>query len=84
MKNHKGLIVYIVVTLLAGLIVGSLGISIFSGEVSFVRWGGLLVGFAGVGLIFRAWALGSALHFDENGKEAWWAIKKFLPSRYTQ
>ncbi|KKN85106.1 hypothetical protein LCGC14_0282750 [marine sediment metagenome] len=84
MKNVKGMIGYILVTLLAGLICIWLGVDTFTREPSVVRWLGLIMVFAGVGLFFRAWVLGSALHFEVAGKEAWWAIKKFLPSRYTQ
>lgn len=84
MKNIKGMVSYTIVTLIGGFICIWLGVDIFTGEPSLVRWFGLIIVFAGVGLFFRAWVFGSALHLEVAGKEAWWGIKKFLPRRYTE
>ena len=84
MKNHKGMIAYIIITLVSGLMLSRFGVSIFTNEGSSLRWFGLLIGSMGVGLVILAWAWASAVHFEVARKEAWWAINKFLPRRYTE
>ncbi|TXI34029.1 MAG: hypothetical protein E6Q69_04995 [Aquipseudomonas alcaligenes] len=78
MTNDKGLITYTLATLLVGAICILLGVSIFTGEASIVRWTGVLVGFVGFVLILRAWIVGSVLHFEARNREAWWSIKRAL------
>ncbi len=78
MANDKGLITYTLATLLVGAISIWLGVSIFTGEPSFVRWIGVLVGVVGFVLILRAWIVGSVLHFEARNREAWWSIRRVL------
>lgn len=84
MKDHKGMIAYIAVTLVIGLFVTYLGADMFLSEQTSVRWLGIFMGGCGALVVLTAWVWGSALHFGVTQKEAWWGIKNFLPKRYTQ